>query len=506
MKLSYTEEVIYGLNLGDIVAYSKTKNLEYLKGYSPKSIAHELYNTESLSQHGWKALESLDKILFNQKRAQSQKKIFHTKYGYIIDAFEKNRPKARVTQELLDGIKACIKAKSDLPYYEKFYNNYFCVYDIDSLIDMAYTLDEKYKNICKILMVSSVQYQRDKSFSAVNYYKYDGKTKVSKNKSRTIKRLTIAYIDVKGNNEIWNDDNKVIDYLIAHYSKRLRTIKMPLEDGWLSQSTIKQLTKRYVKINPQIDEERFLSLVKKAQNKLLFKNTEKLKESANVEEYKILDRIENKEDQISKEEKFSMDSFVKDSMGTIVHSTTNIEVLDTPLTEPADEVELNITKSSDFANTRRVKSENIRVKGNIDYSEQQRISQRIGDRGEELVLRNEIEKLKAWGFPDDVLSKVRRMSLESDDYGYDILTFDKEGKEVYLEVKTTKVNRTDFSFIITRNELEHAKIFGDRYSIVIVFDVLNKPRMWYMGNPFIEEPSKIKITPTQYRVDVCTNK
>jgi hypothetical protein len=75
------------------------------------------------------------------------------------------------------------------------------------------------------------------------YYKYDGKTKVSKNKSRTIKRLTIAYIDVKGNNEIWNDDNKVIDYLIAHYSKRLRTIKMPLEDGWLSQSTIKQLTR-----------------------------------------------------------------------------------------------------------------------------------------------------------------------------------------------------------------------------------------------------------------------
>lgn len=32
---------------------------------------------------------------------------------------------------------------------------------------MAYTLDEKYKNMCKILMVSSVQYQRDKSFSAV---------------------------------------------------------------------------------------------------------------------------------------------------------------------------------------------------------------------------------------------------------------------------------------------------------------------------------------------------
>ena len=53
-----------------------------------------------------------------------------------------------------------------------------------------------------------------------------------------------------------------------------------------------------------------------------------------------------------------------------------------------------------------------------------------------------------------------------------VLTFDKDGREVYLEVKTTKVNRTDFSFIITKNELEHSKIFGDRYSIVIVFDVL----------------------------------
>lgn len=79
---------------------------------------------------------------------------------------------------------------------------------------------------------------------------------------------------------------------------------MPLEDGWLSQSTIKQLTKRYVKINPQIDEERFLSLVKKAQNKLLFKNTEKLKESANVEEYKILDRIEKKKTKYQKRKSF----------------------------------------------------------------------------------------------------------------------------------------------------------------------------------------------------------
>lgn len=231
MKFPYTEEIIYGLNLGDIVAYSKTKNLEYLKGYSPKSIAYKLYDTESLSQYGWKALRSLDKVLYNNKRAQSQKEIFHKKYGYIINKFSKKRPKAKVTKELLDGIKACLKAKSDLPYYMEFYDNYFCVYNIDSIIDMAYTLDEEYKDMCKTLMVSSVLYHSDKCYSAVNYYEYNRETKVSKNESRKIRRLTIAYIGVKGNNEIWNDDNKVVDYLITHFSRRLRTIKMPLKAG-----------------------------------------------------------------------------------------------------------------------------------------------------------------------------------------------------------------------------------------------------------------------------------
>lgn len=427
----------------------------------------------------------------------------------MIDRFRKKRPKAKVTEDLLDGIKACIKEKSDLPYYEEFYNDYFCVYDIDSIIDMAYTLNEEQKDMCKTLMVSAVQYQRDKSFNANDYRKYDNKTKISKKEDRKIKRLRIAYIDIRRNSEIWNDDNKIIDYLIEHYPKRLRTTKFTWDEEWISISTIKQLTKRNhdIKIDSQIEEKRFLSLIKKAQAMLLSNSTdEKSKDVFDAEENtpKIdsVDIVDNNEETSNKTKKQSL---ISGSRGTLVHDTTNIDVLDTTLTEFAEEVELNIASNSDISNTRREKSGNIRTKADIDYSEQQRISQKIGDRGEELVLRNEIDKLKALGFSNDVLSKVRRVSLESDDYGYDILSFDKDGRERYLEVKTTKVNRTDFSFIITKNELEHAKRFGKSYSVVIVFDILNKPRIWYMGNPFIEEPSKIKLTPTQYRVDVSTD-
>ena len=510
MKFSYTEEIILGLNLGEIVAYSKTKNLEYLKGYSPKSIAHELYDTESLSQPGWKALKSLDKTLYNKKRAQLQKEIFHRKYGYIIDGVSKKKVKARITQELLNGIKACIKAKSDLPYYIEFYNNYFCVYDIDSIIDMAYTLDEKYKEMCKTLIISSIQYHRDKGFRAYYYNKNDSKNKISKNESRKIRRFIIAYIEIRANDKIWNDDDKIIDYLIAKYPKRLRTITMPLEAGWISKSTIKHLTKKNVniEINPKVEEKRFLCLVKKAKERLLSKLPEDVKESFIVEDITqkndTSDGIENK-GEISLCKHLSLDSTKNGSVGTIVHDKTNIEILESPITDSADEVELNIANKPCIVNNRKKGNENIRVKSDIDYSEQQLISQKIGDRGEEIVLRNEIEKLKTWGFTDDALSKIRRVSLESDDYGYDILSFDKNGRELYLEVKSTKANQSDFSFIITRNELEHAKEFRERYSVVIVFDVLNNPKIWYMGNPFIENPSRVKITPTQFRVDVCTD-
>ena len=120
------------------------------------------------------------------------------------------------------------------------------------------------------------------------------------------------------------------------------------------------------------------------------------------------------------------------------------------------------------------------------------------------MLRNEIEKIKEWGLPNETLSKVRRVSLESDDYGFDILTFDRDGNERYLEVKTTKTNGKNFSFVLTRNEFEQAKKYGNKYSFVIVFDILSNPCIWNMGNPFVEEPYKVKIQPIQYRVDINT--
>ena len=62
----------------------------------------------------------------------------HRKYDWILDDLKSHDKIALISQNLLDGIDACLKETSDSPYFEQFYSDYFCVYSIDSIIDMAY--------------------------------------------------------------------------------------------------------------------------------------------------------------------------------------------------------------------------------------------------------------------------------------------------------------------------------------------------------------------------------
>ena len=268
--------------------------------------------------------------------------------------------------------------------------------------------------------------------------------------------------------------------MVAHYAEELKRLPLQILGYLTTRKNEKKLKRKYKNYDIKYEKYRFIKLLQRAQDALLT-------------EPKAV---------VSSEEKVEFQTDNRNS--AITHDTTNLSVLDEPITEVAEEIELNIADNPTMVSKNKSISNKVRAKEDINYSEQQTISQKIGDRGEELVLRNEIEKTKEWGLPNETLSKVRRVSLESDDYGFDILSFDQEGNERYLEVKTTKTNGKNFSFILTRNEFETAKYYGKMYSFVIVFDILSNPRIWYMGNPFVEEPYKVKIQPTQYRVDIKT--
>ena len=395
----------------------------------------------------------------------------HRKYDWILNDLKSHDKIALISQNLLDGIDACLKVKSDLPYLDKFYSDYFCVYSIDSIIDMAYALRGNRKTMCLTLIKSSLLYHQDKKTSL--------KKSPPKEEGKIIE-MSDAYLKIRNLDEIWANDDKVIEYLVAHYAKEVKRLPLQILGYLTTRKDEKKLKRKYKNYNIKYEKYRFIKLLQRAQDAVL-------NESKTT--------VESVETVVSQTDNIS---------SAITHDKTNLDILDYPITESAEEIELNIADSPTITSKSKSNSNKIRTKEGINYSEQQAISQKIGDRGEELVLRNEIEKIKQWGLPDEILSKVRRVSLESDDYGFDILSFDKDGNERYLEVKTTKTNGKNFSFILTRNEFEHAKTYGSRYSFVIVFDILCNPRIWYMGNPFVEEPYKVKIQPFQYRVDVKT--
>jgi hypothetical protein len=96
----------------------------------------------------------------------------------------------------------------------------------------------------------------------------------------------------------------------------------------------------------------------------------------------------------------------------------------------------------------------IKLKGSFtNYIENQQENKRIGDLGELLVLEYEKARLKKAG-----IHKIpeHKSKSEGDGIGYDILSYDDNGNEMYIEVKTTR-QAYSCPFFITRNELERSR-------------------------------------------------
>jgi len=100
------------------------------------------------------------------------------------------------------------------------------------------------------------------------------------------------------------------------------------------------------------------------------------------------------------------------------------------------------TKSSDHDFTPRT----------INYIQNNIENKRIGDLGELWVVRYEKDKLLKANKPKLAEKVAHVAKSKGDGLGYDILSYDLEGNELFIEVKTTKGNQTS-PFYITRNEL-----------------------------------------------------
>jgi Domain of unknown function (DUF3883) len=112
-------------------------------------------------------------------------------------------------------------------------------------------------------------------------------------------------------------------------------------------------------------------------------------------------------------------------------------------------------------------SSNVKFKGTGQFSiEKEFEKKKIGFLGELLVLEYEKDKLQQLGSR----KQPEHISItKGDGEGYDILSYDENGKEMLIEVKTTK---NDFAapFYITRNELEKSKLDNEKFYLYRLFD------------------------------------
>lgn len=110
----------------------------------------------------------------------------------------------------------------------------------------------------------------------------------------------------------------------------------------------------------------------------------------------------------------------------------------------------------------------------IDWAIRDKRNRELGEHGELLVLRHEMERLIAAG-REDLSMMVEHVALVDSRAGYDIRSFEVDGSEIFIEVKTTSGPRTA-AFFISANEVRASISRPDAFRIYRVFGVGKDPK------------------------------
>lgn len=100
----------------------------------------------------------------------------------------------------------------------------------------------------------------------------------------------------------------------------------------------------------------------------------------------------------------------------------------------------------------------------------------IGLKGEEYIMDIERSKVAAWLGTKKLLP--RHVSLESDNEGYDILSYEQEGMEIYIEVKTTTLGKNHplgNTFFLSAPEYKFYQANKNKYRLYRVWDLFGTP-------------------------------
>lgn len=112
-----------------------------------------------------------------------------------------------------------------------------------------------------------------------------------------------------------------------------------------------------------------------------------------------------------------------------------------------------------------------------DYLEMEARNQSLGLAGEIFITQYEHWRLIALGQPR-LADKVAHVSQShGDGLGYDVLSYETNGQERLIEVKTTTFGR-DTPFFVSRGELALSQADSNRFHLYRLFEFRNTPRLF----------------------------
>jgi hypothetical protein len=139
-----------------------------------------------------------------------------------------------------------------------------------------------------------------------------------------------------------------------------------------------------------------------------------------------------------------------------------------------------------------------RVAKKYDPALRDQINRQLGFAGEEHVFHSEQQRLIA-SDRTDLARKVRWVSQEDGDgLGYDIRSYDSQGRERLLEVKTTRGASTT-PFYLTKNENDVAAERPEAFRLYRVYEFSQKPRLFTLTPPL---ESILRLEPLTFRASL----
>lgn len=154
---------------------------------------------------------------------------------------------------------------------------------------------------------------------------------------------------------------------------------------------------------------------------------------------------------------------------------------DSPMATPEPDDFLSVLTESPLADPPRASaSEPVIVRGvATNFIEREARNRSLGSTGEEFVLKYKLARF-VHACCESLAHKIEHTSkVRGDHEGCDILSFETNGAERLIEVKTAKYGK-ETPFFVTRNEVVVSERHPAQYNVHRMFSFRNAPRLYLL--------------------------